>query len=200
MIQEPSPTACIWFAFDDWLINYMFNCNSMTDNHIIDNNEPPPKMKKLATLFNFNFSKTENSAAANVKETASHDSSSDTVTHVTLNNDTATATLSVSRTQNNVNNIIKSKDHGHAFQESWKQKWPWIKNTESGMFCTLCEKHKKCNKFTTGCKNFRTSTLERHIVSVDHQHSVSEEAMREDFSKAVTVATKKSAAEPGVRL
>ena len=38
--------------------------------------------------------------------------------------------------------------------------------------CTLCQENGKTNSFTAGNSNFRTSTLERHVVHSDHQASV----------------------------
>jgi len=57
------------------------------------------------------------------------------------------------------------------FQSTWLEKFKWLQydNTE-GMLCSICIESSKANPFTSGCINFRTSTLTRHIESQDHQN------------------------------
>ena len=46
------------------------------------------------------------------------------------------------------------------FQQSWLEKYKWLKfDPPKGMLCLLCQKSKKQNPFTIGCANYRTSTL-----------------------------------------
>lgn len=44
----------------------------------------------------------------------------------------------------------------------------------------------------SGCTNFRTSTLERHIETTDHQQALQAEALQRDFVIASQAATKKN--------
>ena len=69
------------------------------------------------------------------------------------------------------------------FQNSWLQKWPWLRKTLTGMHCELCQKHNKVNTMTSSlCQNYRTSTLERHAVSADHKISVEQESLSKGFN------------------
>ena len=48
------------------------------------------------------------------------------------------------------------------FQQSWLEKYKWLKFYQpQGILCLLCQKSKKQNPFTVGCANYRTSTLVR---------------------------------------
>lgn len=72
-------------------------------------------------------------------------------------------------------------------QELWLKKWSWLKLTsDGGMQCELCLKHSKKNTLTakSGCTNFRTSTLERHVETTDHQQALQAEALQRDFAVA----------------
>ena len=76
----------------------------------------------------------------------------------------------------------------HTFQKRWLTTWPWIETSSGSMKCTLCMKHRKDNVFTQapGCTNFRTTTLERHVKSVDHVKSVRAESLSKDYQKVCT--------------
>jgi len=78
------------------------------------------------------------------------------------------------------------------FQQSWKTKYVWLKYDEAkdAMYCTLCQDNGKINSFTAGNSNFRTSTLERHVVHSDHRVSVLAKSMEGNLVKAVTSALK----------
>lgn len=101
---------------------------------------------------------------------------------------------------------IKKTKYVHSFQEQWTRKWPWLRisgdvrsDTEGeGMFCDMCVKHKKTNAFTSGCTNYRTSTMERHILSQDHLQALQADAMQKHFTEATSSAIRKSAADPRV--
>ena len=86
----------------------------------------------------------------------------------------------------------------HLFREQWKDKWHWLSYDGHKMICSLCKNHNKENTFTSGCTNFRTSTLERHVMCHDHQSSLKAEALAKDFTQAANAAVKKSASEPGL--
>ncbi|KAJ8381380.1 hypothetical protein SKAU_G00021580 [Synaphobranchus kaupii] len=49
------------------------------------------------------------------------------------------------------------------------------------MYCKVCINKSKANSFTSGCDNFRTSTLERHVKSKDHRDAL----MESDGEKAM---------------
>lgn len=50
------------------------------------------------------------------------------------------------------------------------------------MFCSLCVSASKSNVFVTGCSNFRTSNLERHVLHGDHKASVITKPMEDKVS------------------
>ena len=92
---------------------------------------------------------------------------------------------------------IKNQQKDHVYLPKWATKWTWLSyKVPGGMFCTLCEKHRKRNTFTSGCRNYRTSTLERHTGCKDHREAVEAELLGKDFEKAAVTAAKKNAADP----
>ena len=61
------------------------------------------------------------------------------------------------------------------FQENWKRDHFWLRydSNKNAMFCTVCENANCKNIFaTTGCQNFRTSSLNDHIASKDHKSAL----------------------------
>ena len=80
----------------------------------------------------------------------------------------------------------KKPKFDHQFQEKWRAKWAWlVKNDDGiGMTCDICSKCDKSNSFTTGCTNFRTSTIERHVITHDHQEAVKAQTMQRGFLQA----------------
>lgn len=62
--------------------------------------------------------------------------------------------------------------------------WLAFDSEKQQMFCSLCIKQKKDNALTRGTDNFRTSTLQRHLESVDHRDAAQEEAFKKDFKTA----------------
>ena len=74
------------------------------------------------------------------------------------------------------------------FQKDWQLKWPWIdyKEDQGAMWCKLCVAHKKKNTMTEGCTNFRTTTIERHNKSVDHQRAVQDDVSSKSMAKILT--------------
>lgn len=71
------------------------------------------------------------------------------------------------------------------FQRKWTEQWPWLRKDDKGMKCSVCEKHRKSNPFTSpeGCNNYRTSTLKRHANSSEHTDGLRSEALQKDFSQ-----------------
>jgi len=60
----------------------------------------------------------------------------------------------------------KAKAARRNFQSTWLEKFKWLRydNTKS-MLCSICIGSSKANPFTSGCINFRTSTLTCHVES-----------------------------------
>lgn len=78
----------------------------------------------------------------------------------------------------------KKQKFEHVYQDDkWPEKWPFLTKTEKGMFCQICLKQKKRNALTEGSTNYRTSTIERHISTRDHQDAIKEDALRLGFSE-----------------
>ncbi len=86
------------------------------------------------------------------------------------------------------------------FQAAWLDKFKWLRWDEkkNHMFCEICRKQNKNNAVADGTDNFRTSTLSRHITSLDHQSAVREAALSLDFAKAAKSAVKQSTSNPSV--
>ena len=59
------------------------------------------------------------------------------------------------------------------------------RNFQSTTQRVCCVRSSKANPFTSGCINFRTSTLTRHVESQDHQNAVKEVHMASNFERAV---------------
>ena len=69
-----------------------------------------------------------------------------------------------------------------SFQTRWLRDHTWLRFENGVMFCHFCRKSKKTNAFgSTGCSNFRTSTLRRHKDCKDHEDALHEEAMQDTF-------------------
>ena len=80
----------------------------------------------------------------------------------------------------------KAKVAKRSFQDSWLEKYKWLKyDPPKGMFCSCCQQSEKLNPFTSGCTNYRTSTLVRHIESQDHRNALQEDEMANSFQEAV---------------
>lgn len=83
------------------------------------------------------------------------------------------------------------------FQVKWLtddrfKNWLVYDEKNASMTCRICTKMSKKNPFTTGCTNFRTSTLIRHQTSADHTNAISDTSEQSNFKKAVeTIIDKK---------
>ena len=54
----------------------------------------------------------------------------------------------------------KAKAARRKFQSIWLEKYKWLRyDNTKGMLCSICIECSKANPFTSGCTNFRTSTL-----------------------------------------
>ena len=88
---------------------------------------------------------------------------------------------------------VKKTKFKHKFQGKWLQENAWMNFENGKMFCTICKEQGKDNALSSGCTNFRTSTLKRHIQSSDHTKAVREHSMHTEFQQAsVNALTKKS--------
>ncbi|CAH3165870.1 unnamed protein product [Porites evermanni] len=100
---------------------------------------------------------------------------------------------------------LKAKVAKRNFQDSWLEKYKWLKydppKDHSLTFCSCCQQSGKSNPFTTGCINYGTSTLVRHIESQDHRNALQEIEMTESFQEAVmnSVSSQEQAVEGGMR-
>ena len=66
----------------------------------------------------------------------------------------------------------KAKVAKRNFQDTWLKKYKY--DPLKGMFCSCCQQSGKSNPFTSGCINYRTSTLVRHVESQDHRNALQE--------------------------
>ena len=82
------------------------------------------------------------------------------------------------------------------FQSSWLKEWPWLDRNEKGeMLCKFCINSNMKTPFTTGCSNFRTSTLSRHAECKEHKQAVIVNSQSQNLEKAaMNVLTKQEAA------
>ena len=72
------------------------------------------------------------------------------------------------------------------FQSTWLEKFKWLQyDTIKGMLCSIRIESSKANPFTSGCINFRTLTLTRHVESQDHRNALKEVHMASNFERAV---------------
>lgn len=79
------------------------------------------------------------------------------------------------------------------FQNRWLAMFQWLEFDEDRnlMTCSLCVKAGFTNTMTEGTKNFRTSTLTRHVKSSDHQRTLAlnkpaQQNLKKTLANAVT--------------
>ena len=98
--------------------------------------------------------------------------------------------------ENDQSSEPKSKLPKRNFQQSWLEKYEWLKfDPLKGMFCSLCQKSKKSNPFTIGCANYRTSTLVHHIESQDHQNAIDQQLIVKTSTELSTYGKEKNEGE-----
>ena len=58
-----------------------------------------------------------------------------------------------------------------SFCKSWLQTFIWLKydEAEGCMYCKYCQETQKKNSYTSGCKNFRLSDIQKHGKCHDHR-------------------------------
>lgn len=66
---------------------------------------------------------------------------------------------------------VKKETEQRNFQSKWLTLKPWLRYDPSKnvVTCNICIKAKKCNSFTKGNSNFKTSSLQDHLRSNDHK-------------------------------
>ncbi|XP_060568155.1 zinc finger protein 862-like [Ruditapes philippinarum] len=69
------------------------------------------------------------------------------------------------------------------FRKEWLTKYPWLLYESNKMTCNICISEGKDNPFTSGCTNFRHSTLVRHLSSNQHRAAVEATSLRRSMSK-----------------
>ena len=74
-----------------------------------------------------------------------------------------------------VHKSSKKAKKERTFDPNWQKTRPWLENTPDGMKCNLCLKYNKDNKFTQGCKNFKTTTLVKYR---HHRQALQDEQQR----------------------
>jgi len=90
------------------------------------------------------------------------------------------------------------------FQLGWFGDYTWLRydKEENTMTCALCIKHGKKNAMTDNkCRNFKTTSLDRHPETADHRASVLAEKMQGQLKKSVDklVSEKESAVIVGLK-
>lgn len=83
-----------------------------------------------------------------------------------------------------------NSDKKRGFQRIWLtnerfKSWLSYDEKENQMKCTLCLSTGKLNPFVSGCSNFRTSTLDRHMASADHVNSLTDKKEQSRMKAAV---------------
>ena len=76
------------------------------------------------------------------------------------------------------------------FQQQWStdtkyKEWLQYDANKQHMTCSFCIKTNKKYPFTTGCTNFRTSTLTRHMSLSDHVNAMIDSVEQLNFRRTV---------------
>ena len=81
------------------------------------------------------------------------------------------------------------------FKNSWLGGFPWLQYEAGKMTCKFCVTEGKDNPFTSGCTNFRHSTLLRHAKSVQHKAALECQSLRSNlYKQSMNVINKKNEA------
>ena len=103
---------------------------------------------------------------------------------------TSDVSRSIEKNENSTNPDSKSnKDDSkknvpkREFNPAWLEKNPWLKFDNKKMTCEICISEGKDNPFTSGCTNFRHSTIVRHINSNQHRAAMECKSLRFGMQK-----------------
>jgi hypothetical protein len=60
-----------------------------------------------------------------------------------------------------------------SYQSEWKQGRSWLKDTDNGMVCTICQENgdPSTNMFITGCTSYKRDSVSKHEKSKGHEKS-----------------------------
>ena len=86
--------------------------------------------------------------------------------------------------------VMKKRLISHRkFNTWWLNDYSWLKrNSEKRMLCELCIRFGKQSSFTTGCTNFKTSSLTRHAESTDLRNALLASNTQTDLKQAIARA------------
>lgn len=86
------------------------------------------------------------------------------------------------------------KKFNHLFQRAWLAKYPWLRYNSStnAMYCQPCASVRMSNAMARDNKNFRTSTLMRHIRHFQHKEALIKLGQQSEMKKATDKAYIKS--------
>ena len=74
--------------------------------------------------------------------------------------------------------------------KSWLDKFVWLRYNDGAMYCTFCKKANKSNTFTSGCKNYRVTDVQKHSRSKDHCLASEAHAMEHSGSTVTEAFTR----------
>ena len=81
------------------------------------------------------------------------------------------------------------------FRDDWLKNYPWLEYDGHKMTCKICVAEGKDNPFTSGCTNFRHSTLVRHMQTNQHKASLEAVSLLSTMNKqTMSVISKKNTA------
>ncbi|CAB4378588.1 unnamed protein product [Rhizophagus irregularis] len=86
---------------------------------------------------------------------------------------------------------LLSKRKTGVFQNEWLNIYKWLiyDGSRNLMFCSLCQSHKKQNKFgKEGSKNFKSSALSEHSTTKDHTDATNREIAKVELIKVTNNA------------
>ncbi|CAB5195346.1 unnamed protein product [Rhizophagus irregularis] len=86
---------------------------------------------------------------------------------------------------------LLSKRKTRVFQNEWLNIYKWLiyDGSRNLMFCSLCQSHKKQNKFgKEGSKNFKSSALSEHSTTKDHTDATNREIAKVELIKVTNNA------------
>ena len=60
-----------------------------------------------------------------------------------------------------------------SYQSEWEQGRSWLKDTDNGMVCTICQENgdPSTNMFITGCRSYKLESVSKHEKSKGHEKS-----------------------------
>ena len=73
-----------------------------------------------------------------------------------------------------------------SYQSEWEQGRSWLKDTDNGMVCTICQENgdPSTNMFITGCRSYKLDSVSKHEKSKGHEKSAAiAKAKSENFEK-----------------